>query len=106
MQRTKELRTYADDITVKVLQAQKEYIANMPNVQSYLRPYYKYEEMLAHVLMNGRPKADRTGTGTWGVHGYQLRFDLDRAKIPIVICPFIPNSYIVFIEIPNVSITL
>lgn len=76
MQPTKELRTYADDITAKVLAAQKKYKASIPNVQSYLRPFYKYEEMLAHVLMTGRPKYDRTGTGTWGVHGYQLRFNI------------------------------
>lgn len=41
-----------------------------------MEKYYGYETMLRHVLTNGQPKTDRTGTGTIGVHGYQERFDL------------------------------
>jgi thymidylate synthase len=36
----------------------------------------QYEEFLRHVRDHGIAKADRTGTGTKSVFGYQMRFDL------------------------------
>src|SRR5262249_4679483 len=36
----------------------------------------QYEEFVRHVLEEGLPKGDRTGTGTVSVFGYQMRFDL------------------------------
>ncbi len=36
----------------------------------------QYLELLRHVLEHGSPKADRTGTGTRSVFGYQCRYDL------------------------------
>jgi thymidylate synthase len=45
-----------------------------------MRPYL---ELLRHVLENGRPKADRTGTGTLSVFGWQLRFDLAE-RFPLI----------------------
>jgi thymidylate synthase len=36
----------------------------------------EYHRLLRHVLEHGRPKADRTGTGTLAVFGAQARFDL------------------------------
>jgi thymidylate synthase len=36
----------------------------------------QYLELLDHVLQNGTPKEDRTGTGTLSVFGWQSRYDL------------------------------
>jgi thymidylate synthase len=36
----------------------------------------QYLELLAHVMENGVDRMDRTGTGTRGVFGQQMRFDL------------------------------
>jgi thymidylate synthase len=43
----------------------------------------QYLDLLQHVLNHGARKADRTGTGTLSVFGYQLRFDL-RQGFPLV----------------------
>lgn len=39
-------------------------------------PVKQYLDLLQHVLNNGAPREDRTGTGTLSVFGHQMRFDL------------------------------
>jgi thymidylate synthase len=43
----------------------------------------QYEDFVRHVQRNGVFKADRTGTGTTSVFGYQMRFDLNEG-FPLV----------------------
>jgi thymidylate synthase len=38
-----------------------------------------YLDLLARVLQEGRPRMDRTGVGTHGIFGHQMRFDLRSA---------------------------
>ncbi len=42
-----------------------------------------YHELLRRILAEGRPRSDRTGTGTIGVFGHQMRFDLG-ASFPLL----------------------
>ena len=43
----------------------------------------QYLDALQHILDNGKDRGDRTGVGTRGVFGYQMRFDL-RNEFPAV----------------------
>ena len=43
----------------------------------------QYLDLLRHITDTGADKADRTGTGTRSVFGYQMRFDLS-AGFPLL----------------------
>jgi len=43
----------------------------------------QYHQLMRHVLDHGKIRHDRTGTGTIGVFGYQMRFDLEEG-FPLV----------------------
>jgi len=43
----------------------------------------QYIDLLRHVIDHGRPREDRTGTGTKSVFGYQMRFNLEEG-FPVI----------------------
>ena len=49
---------------------------SLPDQAPDLRAMRQYLDFIRHVRDRGDPKADRTGTGTRSVFGYQMRFDL------------------------------
>ena len=54
----------------------------------------QYLDLMRHVRDNGVFKDDRTGTGTYSVFGYQMRFDLN-AGFPLVTTKRVPLRLII-----------
>ncbi len=74
---TKELRKGSNILIRMRDKAIQQFHETRAQIPPKLQKFYDYENMLAHVLEHGRPQANRTGVGTIGIHGYQLRFNLD-----------------------------
>ena len=55
----------------------------------------QYLDLLRHVLEHGKPKADRTGIGTFSVFGAQARFDL-RKNIPLLTTKKVHTKSIIY----------
>ena len=55
----------------------------------------QYLDLMRHVLDHGVDKADRTGTGTLSVFGYQMRFDLT-AGFPLLTTKKLPLKSIAY----------
>jgi thymidylate synthase len=56
---------------------------------------YHYLNLLRSILQRGNRREDRTGTGTIGLFGQQIRFDLSSDTLPLLTTKFVPFKMVV-----------
>lgn len=56
---------------------------SMATTTMKLNPMEVYHQLMRDILEKGERKSDRTGTGTYSLFGYQMRFDLNQG-FPLV----------------------
>lgn len=56
---------------------------------------YKYLDLARKILENGKTRPDRTGVGTIGLFGEQLRFDISNGIIPLQTTKYVPFKSII-----------
>lgn len=55
----------------------------------------KYLDLAKYILENGKERNDRTGTGTIGIFGAQLRFDISNGNLPLLTTKQVPLKAII-----------
>jgi len=60
-------------------------------------PENEYLDLIRTILAKGQPRADRTGTGTVGIFGHQMRFDISQAVhgVPLLTTKFVPWKMVI-----------
>jgi dihydrofolate reductase/thymidylate synthase len=56
---------------------------------------HHYLDLAKYILENGKERNDRTGTGTIGIFGAQLRFDISNGNLPLLTTKQVPLKAIV-----------
>jgi thymidylate synthase len=57
---------------------------NLETRNDELNPDDQYNRLVSQILLKGTEKHDRTGVGTRGIFGHQMRFDIRNGKIPLL----------------------
>lgn len=56
---------------------------------------HRYLDLAKYILDNGKERTDRTGTGTIGIFGAQLRFDISNGNLPLLTTKQVPLKAII-----------